>query len=533
MFCPKCGTEIGENDKFCPKCGTLIREANTKRKDSKKKNYKIIWIIVVVMIIAFLGLMVSQDEYSESDDSTVDEESIIKRLQEFTTTYKDNNKLCFADNSGNWILTYTTDNVFVTFKNETIEECFCDIFGEGCLAVNAVSNGGFAYDLNDNRASVYFDVDIADGHLTIVSYFLSEQEYEVMVDCEKWSVTDEFKNYVETYGLNEIFEADVSEFKEELQQKNLSVTDVLSVSYKTLDSKNIFFEKDENLTQEKLNVEKKSDETEEASDEQIIDIVQYWNTNEDELISEFGYEKNEMSMYPTDDDMNFWYAEDGTMFMMTIKEKQDKKNHFSILGIQIGDDLNSAQEKVPSEYELLYHSESDGICTDVYGDEQTLKEILFEYNTDNIIISVYLCAGDEEDFRQNEETTVEQDNVTLENEKYYIEDNMVSRLIYGFYMRQDFGYTCEICYNGVSDVAIFRLVGAADTVFYGVLAETPFGSFYAYDDTSDTEIMLTFYDNGYGGYEMKAVVMSALDEKMYNLEDVYDCTNVYDYSNVS
>lgn len=531
MFCPKCGKKIGENDKFCPKCGTLIKESNTTGKQSKKKKHKIIWIMV--LIITFLGLMVLPNEYSESDDSTVDEERIIERLQEFTTTYKDNNKLCFADNSGKWILTYTTENVFVAFKDETIEECFYDIFGEGCLATNAVSNGGFAYDLNDNRASVYFDVDIADGHLTIVSYFLSEQEYEVMVDGEKWSVTDEFKNYVETYGLNEIFEADVSEFKEELQQKNLSVTDVLNVSYKALETKNIFTLKDRNENLEKLTTEDKSDETEEDFAKQIIDITQYWNTNEDELISEFGYEKNEMSMYPTDEDMNFWYAEDGTMLMMTIKEKQDKKNNFSIFGIQLGDDLNSAQEKVPSEYELLYHSESEGIYSDVYGDEQTLKEILLEYNTDNIIISVYLGAGDEEDFQQNEETVVEQDNVTLENEKYYIEDNVISRLIYGFYMRQDFEYTCEICYDGVSDAAIFRLVGEADTIFYGVLAETPFGSFYAYDDISDTEIMLTFYDDGYGGYEMKVIVMSALDEKIYNLEDVYTCTNVYDYSNAS
>lgn len=318
-------------------------------------------------------------------------------------------------------------------------------------------------------------------------------------------------------------------------EKSFQVKDEVTITDSERDESvklSIADEENNKIAKSSIN-DKKSDEIEEDSSEQIIDIVQYWNTNEDELISEFGYEKNEMSMYPTDEDMNFWYAEDGTMLMMTIKEKQDKKNHFSIFGIQIGDDLNSAQEKVPSEYELLYHSESEGICTDVYGDEQTLKEILLEYNTDNIIISVYLCAGDEEDFRQNEETVAEQDNVTLENEKYYIEDNVISRLIYGFYMRQDFGYTCEICYDGVSDVAIFRLVGAADTVFYGVLSETPFGSFYAYDDTSDTEIMLTFYDNGYGGYEMKAVVMSALDEKMYNLEDVYDCTNVYDYSNVS
>lgn len=239
MFCEKCGKEVQEEWVICPQCGSSLKEETTpllKSKEVKKKKNKVwLWVVLGMLVLLILGSLTTGTDDSETKISSLDEQHILDKLQTFTTVYKGEDRYDFLENGGKWTLTYTSENEFVSFKNNTVIECFTDALGEGCFSESSVSNLGFSYDLSDNEARIYFDVDIKDGHLTIVSYSLSDQEYEIMLDGEKWSTTDVFMDYVEEYRLAESIEQDVKEFKDLLQQYEITVDDLLKVKYDTLE----------------------------------------------------------------------------------------------------------------------------------------------------------------------------------------------------------------------------------------------------------------------------------------------------------
>lgn len=239
VFCERCGKEVQEGWAVCPQCGTSLKEEMpvAQNKVAKKKKPKVwMWVLIGIAAVAILGALISGIDDSETSLSLFAEEDILDKLQTFTTLYKGENKYYFMDNGGDWALTYTSENEFVSFENDTVIKCFTDAFGEDCFAEGSVSDLGFSYDISDNEARIYFDVNIADGHLTIVSYSLSDQEYELMIDGEKWTTTDAFTDYVKEYGLAESIEQDVNELKDLLQQCELTVNDLLKVKFDTLES---------------------------------------------------------------------------------------------------------------------------------------------------------------------------------------------------------------------------------------------------------------------------------------------------------
>lgn len=110
-----------------------------------------------------------------------------------------------------------------------------DAFGYGCFSENSVSSAGFSYDIDENEARIYFDVEISDGHLTIASYNFDKKEYTVNIDGNRYETTDDFNAFVQTYNLVESMQADIDAFKEVLNKHGLSLDDLLRVKYKTID----------------------------------------------------------------------------------------------------------------------------------------------------------------------------------------------------------------------------------------------------------------------------------------------------------
>ena len=233
MFCKNCGKEVNDDWAMCPNCGTALKDTVDSKKSIKKtkKKSKKIWIILGVIVVGILGLcMLSEDDTNELD--------IIAKLEAFTSVYEDeiNEKYYFLPENEEWALTYSTGNEWVSFENPTVIECFTEGLGADCFAEDSVSDFGFAYDLSDNEARIYFDTDIEDGHLTIVSYNLTDKEYTLMIDGEKWEPTDEFIDFVEGYALSDTIETNVATFVDTLQKNELTIDDLLCVKYDTLKS---------------------------------------------------------------------------------------------------------------------------------------------------------------------------------------------------------------------------------------------------------------------------------------------------------
>lgn len=242
MFCANCGKEVSEGWAACPQCGKSLQKDDKEAipiKNAIKKS-KTLWIIlgvvagVLLIGILVVGALLRGNDNSKPQLSQAEEEEVIDKLYTFTTVYIGDGKYFFLGDEEKWVLTYTRENEFVTFENDTVLECFTEAFGEGCFSGDDVLDLGFSYDLSDDEARIYFDVDIEEGHLSIISYNLTEQEYEIMVDGEKWSPKKVFVDFVKEYGLVDAIESDVEEFKAILQQHDLTIEDLLGVKYNTL-----------------------------------------------------------------------------------------------------------------------------------------------------------------------------------------------------------------------------------------------------------------------------------------------------------
>lgn len=73
MICPKCGSELNENQKFCTKCGANLT-------DDSKDNFKIILVTIIAISVVCLFaifLIATKNSYNSNDISANTEESIV------------------------------------------------------------------------------------------------------------------------------------------------------------------------------------------------------------------------------------------------------------------------------------------------------------------------------------------------------------------------------------------------------------------------------------------------------------------------
>lgn len=254
MYCSKCGKEIADDAKFCVYCGASNENGNTKtvlQEGKKKKNKKVLWIILALVALScIIAPFLSDDSETKPHKN---EQEIIDELSTFTTLYKDEEggKYYFLDNEEKWTIGYSENGSFVIFENDVVVDCFVEAFGKNCFDVDSLSYGGFAYDIDDNEARIYLDVEIDEGHLSIVNYNFDDEEYVLNLNGEKYETTDVFDDFVEEYELASTMQKDITLFKETLAKHDISLEDLLDIQYKTIDEQFVPEEqstKDENVS---------------------------------------------------------------------------------------------------------------------------------------------------------------------------------------------------------------------------------------------------------------------------------------------
>ncbi|MBQ1947864.1 MAG: hypothetical protein II359_04570 [Clostridia bacterium] len=229
MICPKCGQEIKEG-KICSHCNGAKKEETTNppKQNNFKKKFFIFKVVFTATLMALMLYFAMQDGEKETQ--------ITDKIDAFTEAYGDDEYFYYIDNQEAWVLTYSKENEFVSFDNETVFDCFTEAFGDGCFAEDSVSGYGFAYDLSDGTARMYFDADFEDGHLSIINYDVEKEEFELILDNERWTPSEELLAFFESYDLSEVIEDDVKAFLLELEEHNLTVEDLLTLDYKILNS---------------------------------------------------------------------------------------------------------------------------------------------------------------------------------------------------------------------------------------------------------------------------------------------------------
>lgn len=221
---------------------------------------------VVILSFAMMGLCAC--------GSGADEQEVLEKLEEFTTVYNsdDGDVYYFLDENEEWVITYMKENELVTFANDTIVESFSEFLGEDCFAEDSVSDTGFAYDLSEDEARIYFDVDVEDGHLTLVNYSFEDDEFMLMIDGERYEASEVFEEFAEEYKIVRAMKKDIDEFEEILEENGLSKEDLLVVDFDTLVEQYVLDSEEDVAKEPESEESEKTEEPEVIEKTEIIEV---------------------------------------------------------------------------------------------------------------------------------------------------------------------------------------------------------------------------------------------------------------------
>lgn len=209
----------------------IIGEGERKKKPLIKKWW--FWLGIVIIII-FLCAIWGNDNGKKHE--------VIEKLQEFTDLEENDGKYLFKYDEENvnsfcegWSINYTERNEFVNFQEEAVIACFENVFGYDCFPEKSASKDGFSYDLDENEIRIFFDTELSEGNLSIITYSIEEDEFTLRVEGEDYEPSDEFLDYVNECDIVSIMKKDIDEFKHEIEDNELSIEQLFNLKYEDID----------------------------------------------------------------------------------------------------------------------------------------------------------------------------------------------------------------------------------------------------------------------------------------------------------
>ena len=263
MYCENCGKLIEEGNKFCPYCGTKLvgteekveeeisheirtdeipeqeipkrstmqdnmeekqvnqresTEEKTVQKNSgnpkgavienpgvpKKQSHLIRNVVIAVAALCVVGYAVSRSQNKNKlSQEKIDIITELKENAPLPSEYFEqwDGTIYSFCNGDKWKIKYSDENVSVRI----------------------------AYIFNKNQINIYLDVDTSEGNISILMYDVGKDEYTLMSDGDTYYISDELKDYLNTYGLSEILLDDVDKFRTDISSMDLTVQDILKL----------------------------------------------------------------------------------------------------------------------------------------------------------------------------------------------------------------------------------------------------------------------------------------------------------------
>lgn len=287
MYCENCGKLIEAGNKFCPYCGTKLvgteekveeeisheirtdeipeqeipkrstmqdnmeekqvnqresTEEKTVQKNSgnpkgavienpgvpKKQSHLIRNVVIAVAALCVVGYAVSRSQ--NKNKLSQEKIDIITELKENAPLQSEyfeqwDGTIYSFCNGDKWKIKYSDENVSVRITEPEIQECLSGWFDTDNLG----NDGTFAYIFNKNQINIYLDVDTSEGNISILMYDVGKDEYTLMSDGDTYYISDELKDYLNTYGLSEILLDDVDKFRTDISSMDLTVQDILKL----------------------------------------------------------------------------------------------------------------------------------------------------------------------------------------------------------------------------------------------------------------------------------------------------------------
>lgn len=204
----------------------MFWKGNSMNSMKKIFNRHLLVILTILMSILLVGC---GDGVSNSSNT----KELIEKLGTFTEEKVEEGRYSF--NYGEeWSIIYNEHTELITFKDQGIVDSFTQMLGEGCFTGKSISEGGFCYVPEENKFRIYVDVDFADGHLTIVSYYPEDNTFTFFIDLEEYYVSDENEEILNSYGVAEVMNERLNECEKVMEENGLSVDAITQMSYQDI-----------------------------------------------------------------------------------------------------------------------------------------------------------------------------------------------------------------------------------------------------------------------------------------------------------
>lgn len=225
--------EVKNNEKYCPYCGIKIQDevltdrSSDSEEGLQKRTGKSLkkWIGLGIIVLTILAIYVVVNNSNQPEHQEAIEKLVAFTRLEQDDEYEDLYRFQYDES---WYISYSENNEALRFSDTRVTDCFAYEFGTYDLE----NDGSFAYDFSENVVRVYFDLDIPEGNLTIVSYSFDENEWSLMIDMDRYYASDEFVNDMESIGIIDIFNEDIAQFYLDLQEHGLTYEEVKEIRSK-------------------------------------------------------------------------------------------------------------------------------------------------------------------------------------------------------------------------------------------------------------------------------------------------------------
>lgn len=205
----------------------------------RKRN--VLWM-VLVLTACFCTACLDETSENVSKGVSEDKSKTIGQLMELTDYTVDGKRCVFQYHETEQEATYEgwrfvylkdTGSNYVNIKDQKVSDIFVGAFGADYTSKDESSSSrdGFAYSLEQNTVNIYFDYEMDEGHLSIVSYDRKKNDYMAMLDGEKYSLSDEFMDYIKESQLADIANNDIAQFERCLEKNGLTVEELQGLKY--------------------------------------------------------------------------------------------------------------------------------------------------------------------------------------------------------------------------------------------------------------------------------------------------------------
>lgn len=163
----------------------------------------------------------------------------------------------------------------------------------------------------------------------------------------------------------------------------------------------------------------------ETHSEGRIELYDFMNYTEDDVVQKMGFVKNDWGWYPNENSANI-ICMDGKVYSLKISEGQEEADMLSLCGMVIGESFSSAKMKLEEDFTPVETVAIDGGTRSIYTDNETGYQLAVDYKNSGEIFGISYVAEtlyeleQEADVPQNEEIEIQEDiteEVVLDEEE--------------------------------------------------------------------------------------------------------------------